>query len=948
MSVREGLSAHRPFPGLRPFDEKDSPYFFGREEQIFALYSLLELNQFVAVVGSSGSGKSSLVRAGLLPLLRRGTAEVEKDDDPEPGLNWKCVTMQPGDAPLRRLAEGLAELDATKTEDPTERAARRERIDYVLRRSSFGVTEAITGIPALDGRPLLIVVDQLEELFRYQATGDTRARVQEERDQFVQLLLEATNGRPRDVHVLITMRSDFIGDCTQFNGLPEVVSTCQFLVPSLTRQQREEIIRCPLDSKHANSTVEPALVEQLLNDAGSELDQLPVLQHCLSRLWDIAGPSSPTTPHRQLRREHYTQIGGIADALSQHADLILEALKGHEIAVQQVFRALSEVDDEGRATRRALPYWRLRAESGIEEAELRMVIDRFRDDDCAFLVPSLSTLRELDDDTVIDIGHEALLRRWKKIAAIVSDEALVFHTESTWLQRSLRRVTGSHAHRTAGITLEQGWLQAEINDARFYRAMLTMRRTLPPDLVAEKWAWWNERPRTTAWAERYGGGKDRVDQLLKNSRSAKSWRRIGSVGSLIAGVLAVVAVVSLIYQNDRQQKQQQVESRIRFSMFKELTDMTEDMSSSLRFLPGANIAFRQLLDHVKVVSNNYIASLNNIKINAHDEQLINILHYTMLMLEADYDINFGKIGLAIKNLKEYEVDLQNAFPSEDPHRGQRALRLLEAEIQLHRANGEAIYGAPNDANRDYEDAQKSLLELISDESSSSNPSEVEFGLNYADRAQERLADVYKGRMFLELKFLKRPEDAAKDFDSYKKLVKEQLELHPSDDDQVRKYWGIQQQQLRRWQADTWAGQGHLDEAIDAYRELLKKNPERVNVLFEVGRAYTRAQLALALIRRARDSDIAEALGHLRQAKDVFDRLVTTDAENAWWPLITVWVDRASGEAYLAQHNSVAASDAFEDAVQLDLRLVKLDADNQRASNDLKDDTDTLTRLKDGE
>ncbi|MGH7095255.1 MAG: hypothetical protein ACREFB_17205, partial [Stellaceae bacterium] len=391
-----------------------------------------------------GSGKSSLVRAGLLPLLERESEEVLAHDDAV-GRAWRWIELRPGDAPLSRLTEQLARLAAGDAADPITQAAQRERIDAALRRASFGMTEALSGIEALADRSLLILVDQFEELFRYGGHGAAGARLQEERDQFVQLLLEATSGIQVDVHVLITMRSDFIGDCAQFYGLPEAVSACQFLVPSLTREQREEVIRHPIEPGLADSEIEPALVERLLNDAGSELDQLPVLQHCLSRLWEAAGPSRAAPPRRQLRLDQYTRVGGIANALSQHADLILATLAGHEVAVEQVFRALSEVDREGRATRRALSYADLCAETGIEDAELRQVIDRFRDDDCSFLVPPISSVPRLFDRDTVDIGHEALLRRWTKIGAEAS-ESLVGDGET-------------------------GWLDAEAGDARFYRAM---------------------------------------------------------------------------------------------------------------------------------------------------------------------------------------------------------------------------------------------------------------------------------------------------------------------------------------------------------------------------------------------------------------------------------------------------------------------------------------------
>jgi energy-coupling factor transporter ATP-binding protein EcfA2 len=231
MLAYHALSSERPFPGLRPFEYADHAFFFGREEQCYSLYSLLELSQFVAVVGSSGSGKSSLVRAGLLPLLERETEEsLTSSRDAAVGRAWRWIELRPGNAPLDRLAERLSDLSAPQErEDPLDRAVRRERLGYILRRSSFGLSEALAASDAVAGCALLIVVDQFEELFRY--SGAARQRLQEEGVQFVQLLLEATGGRGRDVHVLITMRSDFIGECAQFYGLPEAVSAANSSSP---------------------------------------------------------------------------------------------------------------------------------------------------------------------------------------------------------------------------------------------------------------------------------------------------------------------------------------------------------------------------------------------------------------------------------------------------------------------------------------------------------------------------------------------------------------------------------------------------------------------------------------------------------------------------------------------------------------------------------------------
>ncbi|PWB89811.1 hypothetical protein C5688_13290 [Methylocystis sp. MitZ-2018] len=514
------METKRPFPGLRPFYYRDRGYFFGRQEQIYALYRLIDRSRFVAVVGSSGSGKSSLVRAGLLPLLDEETNE-------EGARNWKCALMRPGDSPIARLASAFSDL--APDEDEAVVAIRRERIAFDLRRSSFGMSEALGKVAGLDGHSLLLVVDQFEELFRFAADEavasprESSTLSREEAAQFVQLLIEGARTTVRDVHIIITMRSDFIGDCARFHGLPEAVSGAQFLVPALTRDQLEEVICKPLDA--IGGSIDPTLVERLLNDSNDDRDQLPVLQHCLLRLWERAGidPQSNAAPAaaaedadfanhnaggkngggRRLTLAHYVAIGGLRKALSQHADEILADLSDVTLAVEQTFRALSEMDREGRAIRRALPFWRLVAETGFAETALRRIVNRFRGDDCSFLTPSPRDVSTLVAETRIDVSHEALLRRWERISGNVDEPG------------------------SPKASMKRGWLAEEERDGRIYRGLLTLLdsegRTdpvLPLGLVEERWAWWNSCPRTPEWAERYGGSFKGIQRLLAGSLDA--------------------------------------------------------------------------------------------------------------------------------------------------------------------------------------------------------------------------------------------------------------------------------------------------------------------------------------------------------------------------------------------------------------------------------------------
>ncbi len=535
------LSSARPFPGLRPYEFADRDYFFGREDQAYALYRLIDSSGFVAAIGSSGSGKSSLVLAGLLPLLKR--------ERKEGGRDWRWEVMRPGDAPLDNLADLLAGLSPDT--DEAVRAERRKRIDYNIRRSSFGMIDALREIDGFQDKKLFLVVDQFEELFRFAKSGRAsdlleQGRARDAAAQFVQILLEAERDPSIDIHVLITMRSDFIGDCARFHGLPDAVSACQFLVPALTRSQLEDVIVKPVEK--AGASIEPELVQRLLNDSGDEMDQLPVLQHCLMRLWDEAGKRGGAA--RRLTRDDYERVGGVNGALSRHADEILEHLAVPKLAVEQVFRALGDVDKEGRAIRRALPFAQLLAETGSSETELRAVLDRFRADDCSFLNPSTSRVEALRPATRIDVGHEALLRKWRRV----------------WREPE------------AGDKGEpEGWLQAEAADGRRYSSLAALLDgdsrtiTLPGERVTEYAAWWNARPRSLAWTERYGGNRDGVVRLLDDSlaaltaerRRAQRWRQAFAIAAIFLGLATIfMTIYSLRFLN---QKREQAETAARLA-----------------------------------------------------------------------------------------------------------------------------------------------------------------------------------------------------------------------------------------------------------------------------------------------------------------------------------------------------------------------------------------------
>lgn len=313
-----------PYPGLRPFFQEDAPRFFGRGKQINAMLERLEDRRFLAIVGASGCGKSSLVYAGLLPALENGYLM-----DALP--HWRMVKLRPGDAPLDNLARELHESLRDSTTTETDLAGVSLTLN-TLHIGRFGLLEAIKDAQVPDDTNVLVMVDQFEEIFRYrekndseqakEAVSQSKYERQNESIAFVNLLLTAATDAKRPVYVIITMRSDFLGDCDQFQGLPEAINRSQFLTPRMTRDQLREAIVGPLKLFHAEA--EPGLVDRILNEIGTDPDQLPLMQHALMRTWLVAhnAPDEESLAPLRLTAEHYSNshVGGVSLALNTHAE----------------------------------------------------------------------------------------------------------------------------------------------------------------------------------------------------------------------------------------------------------------------------------------------------------------------------------------------------------------------------------------------------------------------------------------------------------------------------------------------------------------------------------------------------------------------------------------------------------------------------------------------------
>jgi hypothetical protein len=372
-----------PYPGLAPFEEQDSSRFFGRDGEIEEMLDRMASRRLVAVIGVSGCGKSSLVRAGVIPVLRLGAAS-------EMPAHWRIYAIIPGNDPIRSLQEAL--------EAPPEWPS-----------TSFDLADHARSRLRSD-ESLLLIVDQFEELFRFR--DETLVRDGgNEASLFINLLLKAVEQREVPIYVLLTMRTDFLGKCAQFRGLPEALNDCYYMVPRMTRLQQQEAIEQPLHEQ--GESVHPALVQRLLNDSAEDPDHLPVLQHLLKRLWEnwrIRGAGGP------IGTEDYDAIGGWANALNGDAETVLGQFSNDENGIRRLFQWITERGTGDKPIRRPRPLAECVEVSGLERVRLKEVVLKFQER--GLLRPS-----NRSDQSLVDLPHESVMWQWSRLKDWIAEEA---------------------------------------------------------------------------------------------------------------------------------------------------------------------------------------------------------------------------------------------------------------------------------------------------------------------------------------------------------------------------------------------------------------------------------------------------------------------------------------------------------------------------------------------
>jgi energy-coupling factor transporter ATP-binding protein EcfA2 len=535
-----------PFPGLRPFREDEEQLFFGRENQVDAMVNKLAGTHFLAVIGTSGSGKSSLVNCGLRPALRQGLMA-------RAGTAWRMAQFRPGNDPIGAMARALAQDGVLFREHAAAGLTLAEIIETSLRMSRLGLIDIYEQAGLDTGVNLLVVVDQFEELFRYrqlEAAGrGSKQGISEQAAALVNLLLEVKEQATCPIYVVLTMRSDFLGECTQLTGLAEAINAGQYLVPRMTRDERRAAIEGPV--RVGGAEITPVLLTRLVNDVGDNPDQLSILQHALNRTWarwqNQEGSKGP------LDLPHYEAIGTMSHALDHHAERAYAELSGarQQQIGEKLFKALTDKATDPRGVRRPTTLGTLCALADATAAEVTDVIAVFRKPSRSFLMPPAGDM--LTAETVIDISHESLMRVWQRLDKWADEEA-----RSAQTYRRLADTAALHAAgeaslwRDPDLQLALDWdAKSQPNEtwaSRYHRGFAAAMRFLAESSEA----------RAAERAEREQQRRRALEAEREKAEAQARYARRMRAAALSSGALAVVAlVVGVMAYRAKQEAQEQ-------------------------------------------------------------------------------------------------------------------------------------------------------------------------------------------------------------------------------------------------------------------------------------------------------------------------------------------------------------------------------------------------------
>jgi WD40 repeat protein/class 3 adenylate cyclase len=547
-----------PYKGLAAFEPEDAEYFFGREELVAELTARLAGTRFLAVVGASGSGKSSAVRAGLLPAIWGDALPGSKE--------WRTIVLTPGHHPLNELAarisllDGFAPVALLKDLEADHRA-----LDLAVRRVLAGQPQHVR---------LLLVVDQFEEVFALCRNGA-------ERHAFIDALLYAVEAETSRTVVVATIRADYYGHCADY---PSLVARLRdnVLVGPLSEGELRQAIERP--AERVGLRLEPGLADTIVDDVAGEPGALPLMSHALLETWG-------RRRERTLTLSGYAASGGVAGAIAQTADNVFGQFSPEKQATaRNIFLRLTELGEEGTqdTRRRVVPGELVRRaeEEPVVASVLRTLADArlitMGGDPVLRRPPSESrggaegpVLRRPPSESrggaegpvlstvegTVEVAHEALIREWPALRGWLDEdrEGLRIHrhlTEAAMDWEALDREPGE-LYRGARLVTAGEWAVGhadELNplERAFLDASQEMARREEEEREAQRLREL-EAARKVAEAER--------NRAEEQARATRRFRRLAAVLAVVFLLAAAAAVFALWQQQQAQQQARVATSR---------------------------------------------------------------------------------------------------------------------------------------------------------------------------------------------------------------------------------------------------------------------------------------------------------------------------------------------------------------------------------------------------
>jgi energy-coupling factor transporter ATP-binding protein EcfA2 len=507
MGPHTDIRNFNPFPGLRPFASGESDWFFGRDAEMEEIYTKVLKNRFVTLIGPSGCGKSSLINCGVIPLVRHHNIDDASD--------WKIIYFRPGNDPIGNLAVAIANEMYTAGQQKTDWRT----IQSEIHDNPDGIGAVLRKFSTPPFGKVLLVIDQFEELFRLAAKGKKEI-VSASVAKFVGLMVEVINQPDGNIFSIISLRSDYIGECSRYHGLTQLINSSNYLVPELIPDNYRKAIEGPIIS--AGAKIEPSLLSAILCDLGERPGQLPVLQHAMMRTW--AQWQKMDDPERPISMADYDSAGKLSGAMSDHANEAYEELstRGKRIC-EVMFKAITEKGTDNRGLRNPSSFGTIKYISGCSGDELSEVLDKFRHSSRSFIVPPENV--PLTDETIIDLSQEVLIRLWSRLRGWVDEEAA-----SATMYLRLSEASAMYQQGKTGL-----WK--------------------PPDLHLAI-SWKEQHKPLLAWAERYNPAFERAMVFLRTSerkfieeeatKIKLQKERVKKVRILASG-LGIAALISISY-----------------------------------------------------------------------------------------------------------------------------------------------------------------------------------------------------------------------------------------------------------------------------------------------------------------------------------------------------------------------------------------------------------------